>query len=160
MLVSHVGDVVDPRDGSFLGRIFADWFASHSFHAQHDAGEFAGWFRQRLLEKKLPQYMHEGWSARLLSTIEDQAKVFAPVPLACAVEGTTTLQQLILDWHHQEPFTHAFTHDSPWICFQISRAPPLASRAVVRSYGIVIHPFKCPSSMTSEVCKWNGTDLW
>ena len=55
--MSHAGDVVDPCDSNFLRRMFVDWFDTHSFYAQHDAGEFAGWFRQRLFEKTLPMYM-------------------------------------------------------------------------------------------------------
>ena len=129
MLVSHAGEVVNPCDDCFLGRLLADWFDTHSFSDQHDAGEFAGWFRQRLLEKTLPHYMQAEWSARLTHSIEDKATVFAPVPLACAAEGSVTLQQLILTWHQQESFVHAFTCDSPWICLQISRCPTIGTKS-------------------------------
>ena len=46
MFVEHAGVVVDPCAEQFLGRIFVDWFKNHSNQAQHDAGEFAGYFRQ------------------------------------------------------------------------------------------------------------------
>ena len=88
---------------------------------QHDAGEFAGWFRQSLLEKTLPQYMQAGWSARLEHSIEDAANVIAPIPLAYDATDFVMFQQLIHNWHHQKPFAHALVCDSPWICFQISR---------------------------------------
>ena len=108
MLVEHAGTVIDPCADRLLDRTFVDWFATHSTHAQHDAGEFAGWFRQRLLEKTLPHYMQAGWSARLLNTIEDQAVFFPPIPMACPIEGIIILQQFGLNWHHQEPFVHVF----------------------------------------------------
>ena len=107
----------------------ADWFKNHSNLAQHDASEFAGWFRQQLLEKTLPQYMQAGWSTRLLSSIEDQAAIFAPVPMACPVEGFITLQQLVSNWHHQEPFVHSFSCDSPWICIQVFRLPSIGQKS-------------------------------
>ena len=129
MLVDHTGAVVDPYADHFLGRMFVDWFKSHSIYAQHDAGEFAGWFRQRLLQKTLPHYMQAGWNTRLLSSIEDQAEVFAPVPMACLVEGIITLQQLVLNWHHQEPFVHVFSCNSPWICLQVSRFPSIGLKS-------------------------------
>ena len=129
MFVEHAGVVVDPCADQFLGRMLVDWFRDHPSRDQHDAGEFAGWFRQRLLEKTLPQYMQQGWSSRLLSSTEDQADVFAPVPMACPVEGFITLQQMINNWHHQEPFVHAFTCDSPWICIQVSRFPFLGQKS-------------------------------
>ena len=129
MFVEHAGVVVDPCAEQFLGHLLVDWFKDHPSRDQHDAGEFAGWFRQRLLEKTLPQYMQEGWSSRLLSSTEDHADVFAPVPMACPVEGFITLQQMITNWHHQEPFAHAFTCDSPWICLQVSRFPSLGQKS-------------------------------
>ena len=129
MFVEHAGVVVDPCADQFLGHRLVDWFQDHPNRDQHDAGEFAGWFRQRLLEKTLPQYMQKGWSSRLLSSTEDQADVFAPVPMACPVEGFITLQQMINNWHHQEPFGHAFTCDSPWICIQVSRFPFLGQKS-------------------------------
>ena len=70
MFVEHAGVVVDPCADRFLGHMLVDWFKNHSSRDQHDAGEFAGWFRQRLLEKTLPQHMQEGWSSRLLSSTE------------------------------------------------------------------------------------------
>ena len=120
---------MDPCANQFLGRMHADWFKNHSNLAQHDASEFAGWFRQQLLEKTLPQYMQAGWSARLLSSIEDQAAIFAPVPMACPVEGFITLQQLVSNWHHQEPFVHSFSCDSPWICIQVFRLPSIGQKS-------------------------------
>ena len=128
MFVEHAGVVVDPCAEQFLGHMLVDWFKDHPSRDQHDAGEFAGWFRQRLFEKTLPQHMQEGWSSRLLSSTEDHADVFAPVPMACPVEGFITLQQ-ITNWHHQEPFVHAFTCDSPWICLQVSRFPFLGQKS-------------------------------
>ena len=82
MLVSHAGRMINPWDDCFLGSLLTDWFQAHSVYDQHDAGEFAGWFRQSLLEKTLPQYMQAGWSARLEHSIEDAANVYAPIPLA------------------------------------------------------------------------------
>ena len=73
--------------------------------------------------------MQAGWSARLLSSTEDHAAVFAPVPMACPVEGFITLQQIVSNWHHQEPFVHAFSCDSPWICIQVSRFPSLGQKS-------------------------------
>ena len=128
MFVEHAGVVVDPCAQQFLGHMLVDWFKDRPSRDQHDAGEFAGWFRQWLLEKTLPQYMQEGWSSRLLSSTEGHADVFAPVPMACPVEGFITLQQMINNWHQQEPFVHAFTCDSPWICLQVSRFPFLGQK--------------------------------
>ena len=122
MFVQHAGDVVDPCDDSCLGRFLKDWYAQHPVHDQQDAGEFAGWFRQKLLEKTMPLYMQAGWSSRTDTSIEEYASVFAPIPLACPSHGFTTLQQLIQIWH-QQAFVHAFSHDSPRICLQISRFP-------------------------------------
>ena len=122
MFVQHAGDVVDPCDDSFLGRFLKDWYAQHPVHDQQDAGEFAGWFRQKLLEKTMSLYMQAGWTSRTDTSIEEFASVFAPVPLACPSHGFTTLQQLIQIWH-QQAFVHAFSHDSPRICLQISRFP-------------------------------------
>ena len=129
MFVEHAGIVVDLCAEQFLDHLLVDWFKDHPSRDQHDAGEFAGWFRQRLLEKTLPQYMQEGWSSRFLSSIEDYADVFAPVPVACPIEGFIILQQMITNWHHQEPFVHAFTCDSPWICLQVSRFPFLGQKS-------------------------------
>ena len=36
---------------------------------------------------------------------------------------------MITNWHHQEPFVHAFTCDSPWICLQVSRFPFLGQKS-------------------------------
>ena len=117
MLVSHAGRMINPCDDCFLGSLLTNWFQAQSVYDQHDAGEFAGWFRQSLLEKTLPQYMQAGWSARLEHSIEDAANVFAPIPLACDATDFVMLQQLIHNWHHQKPFVHALECDSP---FQIS----------------------------------------
>ena len=80
-------------------------------------------FYNGCLKKTLPQYMQEDWSSRLFSSTKDYADGLAPVPMACPIEGFITLQQMINNWHHQEPFVHAFTCDSPWICLQVSRFP-------------------------------------
>ena len=121
MLVGHAGRTLNPCDDCFLGSRLTDWFQAHSVLDQHDAGEFAGWFRQRLLEKTLPRHMQAGWSARLEHSIEDAANVFAPIPLACDATDFVMLQQLISDWHTQKPFVGALECDSPWTCFQTSR---------------------------------------
>ena len=121
LLVGQAGRLTNPCDASFLGTLLTEWFDGHSADEQHDAGEFAGWYRQKMLEKILPRYMQAGWSARLEHSMEDAANVFAPIPLACDAIDFVMLQQLISDWHTQQPFVHALDCDSPWVCFQISR---------------------------------------
>ena len=73
--------------------------------------------------------MQAGWSARLLSSTEDHAIVFAPIPMAYPVEGFISLQQIVSNWHHQKSFVHVFTWDSPWICIQVSRFPSLGQKS-------------------------------
>ena len=93
-----------------------------------NAGEFAGWLKQQLLEKTMPVYMQAGWTSRVDTSIEEFVLVFAPVPSACPHHGVANLQQLILDWH-QQVFVHAFSHDSPWICLQITRFPTVGIKS-------------------------------
>lgn len=44
-------ETIDLYRDDFLGQLLTEWFASHPATAQHDAGEFAGWFRGILLAK-------------------------------------------------------------------------------------------------------------
>ena len=72
--------------------------------------------------------MQAGWTSRFEISIEESVSFFAPVPLACPQHGVTTLQQLIQDWH-QQAFVHASSHDSPWICLQVTRFPVIGIKS-------------------------------
>ena len=99
-------ETVDLCRNDFLGQLLIEWFSLHSPTAQHDAGEFSGWFRDILLAKSIVSRMPQihGWESRFEANIEDKGCLHVPVVLRYLPPDAQILQALIEACYDNVPY--------------------------------------------------------
>lgn len=90
----------------FLDIQFHVWLSYHIPHAQHDAGEFAGWLRGAIFEKLLtsigiPFHELEIWFAM---SFEDRGTLISHIVLHNMPSDRASLQEFVEAWQHYAPF--------------------------------------------------------
>ena len=120
-------------DHAVLGEQLLPWLKTHDVPSQQDAAEFAGWFRGQLFDQHQLGSLTAGWQKRLMHSIEDQGKVLIPIFLNCSQKSS--LQDLIDNWHLNDPFVYAFVQANDMICIQVNRFPSLDSKFCEPIYG-------------------------
>ena len=130
-------------DHVVLGEQLLPWLQTHDVHSQQDAAEFAGWLRGQLFEQFQIGSLQAGWQKRLMHSIEDQGKVLVPILLSCSQKSN--LQDLIDDWHLNDPFVCAFVQANDITYIQVNRFPILITNFVNRSMEVGLR-YSYPSS--------------